>query len=54
MTSSGEEEVKLDLAKGNLWLLLILHELQEKEHKSSSGKYILKILINFQKLSKDG
>ena len=32
MTSSGEEEVMLDLAKGNLWISLILQELQEKEH----------------------
>ena len=28
----------LDVEKGNLWLLLMLHELQEKEHKCSSGK----------------
>ena len=32
MTSRGDEEVMLDLAKGNLWLLLILQELQENEH----------------------
>ena len=38
MTSSGEEEVMLDLAKGNLWLLLILQELRKKEHRWSSGK----------------
>ena len=47
MTSSREEEVMLDLAKGNLWLLLKLQELQEKEHKCSSGKEILKTLRNF-------
>ena len=46
MTSSGEEEVMLDLAKGNLWLVLILQELQEKEHKFSSRKEILKTLRN--------
>ena len=49
MTSRGEEEVMLDFGKGNLWLLLILQELQEKEHKWSSGKEILKILRNLQK-----
>ena len=54
ITSSGEEEVMLDLAKGNLWLLLILQELQEKERKCSSGKEILKTLRNFQKIGKDG
>ena len=53
MTSSGEEEVMLDLEKGNLWLLLILQELQEKEHKYSLGKEILKTLRKFQKLGKD-
>ena len=42
-----------DLAKGNFWLLLILRELQEKEHKCSSGKEILKTLRNFKKISKD-
>ena len=47
MTSSGEEEMMLELSKGNLWLLLILQELQEKEHKWSSGKEILKTLRNF-------
>ena len=54
MLSRGEEEVRLDLAKGDLWLLLILHELQEKEHKCSLGKEILKTLRNFQKLGKYG
>ena len=39
----------LDFGKGNLWLLLILQELQEKEHKWSSGKEIFKILRNLQK-----
>ena len=47
MTSSGDEEVMLDLAIGNLWLLLILQELQEKEHKCSSRKEILMTLRNF-------
>ena len=47
MTPSGEEEVMFDLAKGNLWFLLILQELQEKEHKCSSGKEILETLRNF-------
>ena len=47
MTSSREEEGMLDLAKGNLWLLLIMLELQEREHKCSSGKEILKTLRNF-------
>ena len=37
----------LDVEKGNLWLLLILQELREKEHKHSSGKEILKTLRNF-------
>ena len=46
MTSSGEEEAMLDLEKGNLWLLLILQEVQEKKHKCSSGKEILKKLRN--------
>ena len=54
MTSSGEEEVMLDLAKSNLWLLLILHELQEKEHKCSLGKEIFKTLKKFPKIVKDG
>ena len=36
----------LDVAKGNLWLLLMLQELQEKEHKCSLGKEILKTLRN--------
>ena len=52
--SSGEEEVMLDLAKSNLWLLLILQELQEKERKCSSGKEILKTLRSFRKIGKDG
>ena len=47
MISRGEEEVILDLEKGNLWLLLILHELQENEHKCSSGKEIFRTLRNF-------
>ena len=42
MTSRGEEELMLDLAKGNLWLLLILQEVQEKEHKCSSRKEIFR------------
>ena len=46
MISRGEEDVILDLAKGNLWLLLILQELQEKEHKCSSGNEIFKIVRN--------
>ena len=54
MTSSGEEAVMPELAKGNLWLLLTLQDLQEKEHKCSSGKEILKTLINFQKIGKGG
>ena len=53
MTSSEEEEVMLDLEKCNLWLLL-MQELQEKEHKCSSGKEILKTLRHYQKISKDG
>ena len=47
MISRGEEEVMFDLAKGNLWILLILQELQEKEHKCSLGKEIFKTLKNF-------
>ena len=38
MTSSGEEEVMVELEKGNLWLLLTLQLLQEKEHKCFLGK----------------
>ena len=53
MTSIGEEEVMIDLAKGNLWLLLILQELHEKEHKCSLGKEILKTLKNLRKMSKE-
>ena len=34
----------LDLAKGNLWLLLILQEVHEKEYKRSLGKEIHKLL----------
>ena len=41
--------VMLDLAKGNLWLLLILQELQEKEHKCSSGKETFRTLRNLRK-----
>ena len=40
MTARGEEEVMLDFAKGNLWLLFMLQEVQEKEHKWSSEKDI--------------
>ena len=54
MTSRGKEEVMLDFVKGNLWLLLILQEAQEKEHKWSSGKEIFRTLRNFQKICKDG
>ena len=54
MTSSGEEEVMLDLAKGNLCFLLISQELQEKEHKWFSGKEILKTLRYCMKIGKDG
>ena len=54
MTSSGEVEVMLDLAKGNLWILLILQEVQENEHKCSLGKEILKKLRNFRKIGKEG
>ena len=46
MTSIGEEEVMLDFEKGNLWLLLILQEVQAKEHKWSSRKEILITLKN--------
>ena len=49
MTLRGEKKVMLDLVKGNLWLLLILHELQEKEHKRSLGKEICRTLRNLQK-----
>ena len=38
MTSRGKEKVMLDFEKGNLWLLLILQEVQEEEHEWSSGK----------------
>ena len=38
MISRGEEEVRLDSIKGNLWLLVIFQKLQEKEHKYSSRK----------------
>ena len=44
----------LDVAKGNLWLLLMCQELQEKEHKCYLGKEILKTRINLQKMGKDG
>ena len=54
MISIGDEEVMLNVAKGKLWLLLILQELQEKEQKCSSGKEILKTLRNFRKMGKDG
>ena len=53
MTSRGEEEVMHDLVKGNLWLLLILQELHEKEHKCSLGKEIPKTLRNLGKMGKD-
>ena len=52
MTSSGEEEVMLYLVKCNLWLLLILHEVQEKEHKCSLGKKYLKHEEIFEKLAR--
>ena len=42
-----------DVAKCNLRLLLMLQELQEKEHKCSSGKEILKTLRNLRKMGKD-
>ena len=54
MISREEEDVMLDLTKGNLWLLLILHELQEKEHKYSSGKEIFRTPKNLRKICKDG
>ena len=44
----------LDVAKGNSWLLLMLQELQEKEHKCSLRKEILKTLRNLQRMGKDG
>ena len=53
MISIGEEEVMLDLVKGNLWILLIFQELREKKHKCYSGKEILKTLRNLQKMGKD-
>ena len=53
MILSGEEEVMFDVEKCNLWLLLMLQELQEKEHKCSSGKEILKTLRNLLKMGKD-
>ena len=54
MTSRGEENVMLDLAKGNLWLLLILQNVQENEHKWSPGKEIYRTLINLRKICQDG
>ena len=36
--SSGKEEVMLGVVKCNLWLLLMLQELQEKAHECSSRK----------------
>ena len=54
MISRGKEEVMLDLAKGNLWLLLILQKLQEKEHKCSSRKEIFRTFRNLLKIRKDG
>ena len=53
MISSGDEEVMLDVGKCNLWLLLMWEELQEKEHKCSSEKEILKTLRNLRKMGKD-
>ena len=44
----------LDLAKGNLWLLLIVQEGQEKEHKCSSEKEIFRTLRKLRKICKDG
>ena len=43
----------LDFAKGNFWLFLILQEVQEKEHKWSSGKEIFKTFRNLKKICKD-
>ena len=40
--------------KGNLWLLLISQEVQENEHKWSSGKEIFRTLRNLLKICKDG
>ena len=51
MTSRWEEKVIFDLATVNLWLLLILQELHENEHKCSLRKEILKTL---RKLRKNG
>ena len=42
-----------DVAKDNLWLLLMLQELQEKEHKCSLRKEILQTLRNLRKMGKD-
>ena len=42
MILSGEEEVMFDVAKGNLWLLLMLQELQEKEVNVLRQKKYLK------------
>ena len=53
MISSGDEEVMLDVVKGNLWLLLMLQELQEKEHKCSSEIEILTTQRNLRKMDKD-
>ena len=53
MISRGEEEVMFDLTKGNLWLLLILYEIQEKEHKCYSGKEIFRTLRNLRQICKD-
>ena len=53
MTSSGEEEVMLELEKGNLWLLLTLQLLQEKEHKCFLGKKYLKHYESFKKLANE-
>ena len=52
MTSKAEEEVMLDFAKGNLWPLLILQEVQENEQKWSSRKEIFRTLRNLQKCVK--
>ena len=54
MISSGEEEAMLDVAKGNLWFILMLQELQGKEYKCYLGKEMLKSLRNLRKMGKDG
>ena len=46
MISRGEEEVMLDLAKGNLWLLLIMQEVHEKIINVPRGKEVFRTLRN--------